>query len=88
MTRCGVEAKLYTGELSNRVANAALQIHGGYGYMEESAIARLCHNQTGPRSAKAPTRFSVWSSRGTSASDAGGGRLASPSRTGGQCLFF
>jgi short/branched chain acyl-CoA dehydrogenase len=31
-------AKLYTGELSHRVANAALQIHGGYGYMEESAI--------------------------------------------------
>src|ERR671929_2081756 len=30
-------AKLYTGELSNRVANWALQIHGGYGYMEEFA---------------------------------------------------
>ena len=30
-------AKLYTGELSNRVANASLQIHGGYGYMEEFA---------------------------------------------------
>ena len=29
-------AKLYTGELSNRVANAALQIHGGFGYMEEA----------------------------------------------------
>src|SRR5919205_942901 len=28
-------AKLYTGELSHRVANWALQIHGGYGYMEE-----------------------------------------------------
>ena len=38
-------AKLYTGELSNRVANAALQIHGGYGYMEESAIARLYRDQ-------------------------------------------
>src|SRR5438874_6227424 len=34
------EAKLYTGELSHRVVNAALQIHGGYGFMEESAIAR------------------------------------------------
>src|SRR5215212_7957050 len=30
-------AKLYTGELSHRVVNAALQIHGGYGFMEESA---------------------------------------------------
>jgi short/branched chain acyl-CoA dehydrogenase len=39
------EAKLYTGELSNRVANAALQIHGGYGYMEESAISRLYRDQ-------------------------------------------
>jgi short-chain 2-methylacyl-CoA dehydrogenase len=39
------EAKLYTGELSNRAANAALQIHGGYGYMEESAISRLYRDQ-------------------------------------------
>jgi short/branched chain acyl-CoA dehydrogenase len=38
-------AKLYTGELSHRVVNAALQIHGGYGYMEESAIARLYRDQ-------------------------------------------
>jgi short/branched chain acyl-CoA dehydrogenase len=35
------QAKLYTGELSNRVVNAALQIHGGYGYMDEYAISRL-----------------------------------------------
>jgi short-chain 2-methylacyl-CoA dehydrogenase len=38
-------AKLYTGELSHRVANAALQIHGGYGFMEESAIARFYRDQ-------------------------------------------
>ncbi|TML59535.1 MAG: acyl-CoA dehydrogenase [Actinobacteria bacterium] len=38
-------AKLYTGELSNRVANWALQIHGGYGYMEEYAISRLYRDQ-------------------------------------------
>jgi len=38
-------AKLYTGELSNRVANAALQIHGGFGYMDESAISRLYRDQ-------------------------------------------
>jgi short/branched chain acyl-CoA dehydrogenase len=38
-------AKLYTGELSHRVANAALQIHGGYGFMEESAISRLYRDQ-------------------------------------------
>jgi short-chain 2-methylacyl-CoA dehydrogenase len=38
-------AKLYTGELSHRVANWALQIHGGYGYMEEFAISRLYRDQ-------------------------------------------
>jgi alkylation response protein AidB-like acyl-CoA dehydrogenase len=38
-------AKLYTGELSNRVANAALQLHGGFGYMEEAAISRLYRDQ-------------------------------------------
>ena len=38
-------AKLYTGELSNRVANAALQIHGGFGYMDESAVSRLYRDQ-------------------------------------------
>jgi len=38
-------AKLYTGELSSRVAGAALQIHGGFGYMEESPISRLYRDQ-------------------------------------------
>jgi alkylation response protein AidB-like acyl-CoA dehydrogenase len=38
-------AKLYTGELSNRVVNQALQIHGGYGFMEEYAISRLYRDQ-------------------------------------------
>jgi short-chain 2-methylacyl-CoA dehydrogenase len=39
------QAKLFTGLLSNRAANAALQIHGGYGFMEESAISRLFRDQ-------------------------------------------
>jgi short-chain 2-methylacyl-CoA dehydrogenase len=39
------QAKLYTGELSNRAVNAALQIHGGYGYMEESPISRFYRDQ-------------------------------------------
>jgi short/branched chain acyl-CoA dehydrogenase len=38
-------AKLYTGELSNRAVNWALQIHGGYGYMSEYAISRLYRDQ-------------------------------------------
>jgi alkylation response protein AidB-like acyl-CoA dehydrogenase len=39
------QAKLYTGLLSNRAANAALQIHGGYGFMNEFAISRLYRDQ-------------------------------------------
>jgi short-chain 2-methylacyl-CoA dehydrogenase len=39
------QAKLYTGLLSNRVVNASLQIHGGYGFMEEYAISRLYRDQ-------------------------------------------
>jgi short/branched chain acyl-CoA dehydrogenase len=39
------QAKLYTGLLSNRVVNSALQIHGGYGFMQEFAISRLFRDQ-------------------------------------------
>ncbi len=39
------QAKLFTGLLSNRAVNTALQIHGGYGFMEEFAIARLYRDQ-------------------------------------------
>jgi short/branched chain acyl-CoA dehydrogenase len=38
-------AKLFTGELAHRVVNHALQIHGGYGFMEEFAISRLYRDQ-------------------------------------------
>jgi len=38
-------AKLYTGELGNRVVNAAVQIHGGYGFMDEYAVSRLYRDQ-------------------------------------------
>jgi short-chain 2-methylacyl-CoA dehydrogenase len=34
-------AKLYTGELARRAANEAVQIHGGYGYMDEFAVSRF-----------------------------------------------
>src|SRR6266536_2082442 len=39
------QAKLYTGLLSNRAVNASLQIHGGYGFMQEFAISRLYRDQ-------------------------------------------
>jgi short-chain 2-methylacyl-CoA dehydrogenase len=38
-------AKLFTGELSSRVAGAALELHGGAGFMEESPISRLYRDQ-------------------------------------------
>jgi alkylation response protein AidB-like acyl-CoA dehydrogenase len=38
-------AKLYTGELSHRVVDAALQIHGGYGFVDEFPISRLYRDQ-------------------------------------------
>src|ERR687895_245483 len=38
-------AELYTGGLSHRVVGQALQIHGGYGYMDEYAISRLYRDQ-------------------------------------------
>ncbi|MDP1819135.1 MAG: acyl-CoA dehydrogenase family protein [Acidimicrobiales bacterium] len=34
-------AKLFASEVANRSASEALQIHGGYGYMRESAISRF-----------------------------------------------
>ena len=39
------QAKLFTGELSHRVVSEALELHGGYGYMEESPIARFYRDQ-------------------------------------------
>jgi len=38
-------AKLYTGLLSNRAVNVALQVHGGYGFMDEYPISRLYRDQ-------------------------------------------
>ena len=39
------QAKLFTGLLSNRAVNAALQIHGGYGFMDAFPISRLYRDQ-------------------------------------------
>jgi short-chain 2-methylacyl-CoA dehydrogenase len=39
------QAKLYTGLLSNRAVNVALQLHGGYGFMDEFPISRLYRDQ-------------------------------------------
>jgi len=34
-------AKLYASEVANRAASAAVQIHGGYGYMRETTVGRF-----------------------------------------------
>ncbi len=40
-TKAAAMAKLVTGRLAQTVAERALHLHGGYGWMEESPIARL-----------------------------------------------
>ncbi|MQA04108.1 MAG: acyl-CoA dehydrogenase [Streptosporangiales bacterium] len=40
-TKEAAMAKLYASELANRAASASVQIHGGYGYVRESAISRF-----------------------------------------------
>jgi short/branched chain acyl-CoA dehydrogenase len=44
-SRTAAMAKLFSGELSHRAANWGLQIHGGYGFMDEYAISRLYRDQ-------------------------------------------
>jgi len=43
--RTAAMAKLYSGELSHRAANWSLQIHGGYGFIDEYPISRLYRDQ-------------------------------------------
>jgi len=38
-------AKLFSGELSRRVVNEAVQIHGGYGFMDEYPVSRMYRDQ-------------------------------------------
>ncbi|HZO93781.1 MAG TPA: acyl-CoA dehydrogenase family protein [Candidatus Baltobacteraceae bacterium] len=38
-------AKLYSGEVSHHVVNEALQVHGGYGFMDEYPISRMYRDQ-------------------------------------------
>ncbi len=38
-------AKLYSAELSRRVVNEALQVHGGYGFMDEYPVSRMYRDQ-------------------------------------------
>jgi alkylation response protein AidB-like acyl-CoA dehydrogenase len=40
-TEAAAQAKLFASELAVHAADVAMQVHGGYGYMEESAIPRF-----------------------------------------------
>jgi alkylation response protein AidB-like acyl-CoA dehydrogenase len=39
-TVAGAQAKLFASEVSSRVTNAAIQVHGGYGYITEYKVER------------------------------------------------
>jgi acyl-CoA dehydrogenase len=41
ITRLGAEAKYYASEMVGRVADRAVQVHGGSGYINDYAVARL-----------------------------------------------
>ena len=49
-------AKWWTTELQNKIADRALQLHGGYGYMAEYPVARAFVNSRVGRSTAAPPR--------------------------------
>ena len=40
-TLAASQAKYYASEVAVRAANAALQVHGGYGYVDEFPVAQL-----------------------------------------------
>ncbi len=40
-TVAGAQAKLFASEVSSRVTNAAIQVHGGYGYITEYKVERF-----------------------------------------------
>ena len=51
-------AKLTASEMAYRVADRAVQIFGGRGYMRENVAERFCVNSGSTGSGRVPPRFS------------------------------
>ena len=55
--------KLYASEIAMEIANEAIQIHGGYGYMKEYEVERYLRDAKAcSKLGKAHRRCSAWSS--------------------------
>ena len=59
-TLTAAQAKLITGRLAVRATEEAVQIHGGYGYIEEYRFAASTATRRSSPSARGPTRSSRW----------------------------
>jgi alkylation response protein AidB-like acyl-CoA dehydrogenase len=55
-------AKVFASEVAMKAATRALQIHGGAGYITEFPSSASSATPSSPRSARAPRKFSAWSS--------------------------
>jgi alkylation response protein AidB-like acyl-CoA dehydrogenase len=64
-TRAGM-VKLFCTETIGRIADRAVQVLGGMGYMQEAPSRRSIARSAGCESTRAPRRSSASSSRGTS----------------------
>ena len=55
-------AKLFASEMAERVCSGAIQIHGGYGYLNDFPVERIYRDVRVCRSTKARPTSSGWSS--------------------------
>ena len=51
-------AKMFCSEMYHRVANQAVQIHGGYGLMKEYPVNAIIGIRSSSKSAKEPPKYS------------------------------
>ena len=60
MTKIGAMAKMYASEVCVKVANEALQIHGGYGYTKDFPVEKFYRDENFARLEKALLKFKNW----------------------------